>query len=442
MSRCLLLALLPGAAFLAGASLWAGPYSGALNDPGNIYDAPVPGFIGPDGEGNARLDDGEGGYVNARNRVNPLFFGWAVSWSDYKRSDEQEPYNDPNLALGPVTGDNFDVVSLGDLTATQIAAHAPVGRLTLQFTNAAHPQAIHNLPGADFVVFENGLVAGTGRGGAGTGGIFADLAYVEVSSDGVNFARFPSVSQTAALVGPYGTVNPTNVFNLAGKHANAYGDCWGTPFDLSDLANHPLVQAGTLNLNNVRYVRVVDIPGDGSSFDGFSPTPHSIYDAWVTVGSGGMDLEAIGAISVPMTFDEWQTWKGLVEDQRGAQADPDGDGVPNLVEYALSMDPQIADAELLPKAETLGAQLGIRFRRDLRATQARVEVSGTADLHQPWQVIARAEAGGNLLPVAPFSPVILDANASNLASVGVVRRHDVSAISNQRFLRIVVTLVP
>jgi hypothetical protein len=162
----------------------------------------------------------------------------------------------------------------------------------------------------------------------------------------------------------------------------------------------------------------------------------------VTTGSGGTDIEAIGAISVPMTFDEWQTWKGLADDQRGAQADPDGDGVRNLVEYALGMDPLTADVDLLPKGERLSAQLGIRFRRDLRAVQARVEVSGTADLHQPWQIIARAEAGGSLLPVPPYAPVIMDASADHVVSVGVVRQHDVTAISNQRFLRIVVTLIP
>jgi hypothetical protein len=143
-----------------------------------------------------------------------------------------------------------------------------------------------------------------------------------------------------------------------------------------------------------------------------------------------------------MTFDEWQTWKGLTGNQRGPAADPDGDGVANAVEYALGMEPLVADAELLPKAELIAGQLNIRFRRDTRATQAVVEVLGTSDLRQPWQTIARSQGGGSMAAVAPYAPVIQDTSASHIATVGVVRQHDVSAISNQRFLRIVVSLLP
>ena len=48
---------------------------------------------------------------------------------------------------------------------------------------------------------------------------WAKLAFVEVSSDGVNFFRFPSVSltQTTTQVGSYGQLDPTNLYDLAGK---------------------------------------------------------------------------------------------------------------------------------------------------------------------------------------------------------------------------------
>jgi hypothetical protein len=429
--------------FLSRGALQAGPYSQALNDPSNSHDAPVPGFVGLDGEGKARLDDGQGGFDNPRNYVNPLFFRWALGWTDYLRADGQTQFSDPSLALGPVTGDNFDVVSLGDLTAAQISSGAAVGRVTTQFTNATQTAAIRNLPGADFVVFENGFVSDFDTGGAGAGGVQGELAYVEVSSDGINFARFPSVSLTPSAVGSFGTLDPTNIFNLAGKHVNAFGDSWGTPFDLSDLTNNPLVLNGMVDLNNIRYVRIVDIPGNGSYFDAATPMAHPIYDPWVTVGSGGFDLEAIGAISIPITFNQWQDLRGLTGTQRGTSADPEQDGVPNLVEYAAAMMPTIPDVYLLPSAVRAGNDGAISFRRDVRAMDLVVEVLGKSDLGQSqWQTLARSTHGADFVAVAPFSPVIDDAADSYIASVGVVRREKIHAPPGIRFLKVSVTLAP
>ena len=140
------------AALVFHGELVAGPYSTGLDDPANANDAPVPGFAGL--------------------AVNPLFHGWARLTSNYLRSDApQTSFNDESLTLGPVTGDNFDVLSLGDLTAAQIAGGAPVGKVTLHFTDTLHPAPICNLPGADFVVFENGFSDTTFGGG-----VFAELA--------------------------------------------------------------------------------------------------------------------------------------------------------------------------------------------------------------------------------------------------------------------------
>ncbi len=420
--------------------LVAGPYSAALDDPANTFDAPVPGFTGPDGEGLERLPDGSGGFRYARNFVNPLFLRWALAASDYVRSDGGSQFSAPALALGPVTGDYLNVVSLGDLSTEQLGEMLPKGRLTLHFTSAQAPEPLRDLPGADFVIFENAFVAN-----ASTGGIFGDLAYVEVSSDGANFARFPSVSLTASATGPFGTLDPTNVFQLAGKHQNAGGECWGTPFDLAQLATHPLVVAGLVDLNAIRAVRVVDIPGNGSSLDEATPAPHSIYDAWLSAGSGGFDLEALGAISVVLGFERWQDAQALAGAERGALADADGDGVGQLLEYAFAMRPLAADAELLPRVTLDSGGLAISFRRDTRATDLTYEVLAGSDL-QHWEVIARSTAGGPLLEVAPFSPAIEDNSESAIASLGIIRRHRVQDIaapgSTPRFLRIRIVALP
>lgn len=291
---------------LAASNLAAGPYSQGLNDSGNPYDAPIPGFVGVHGDGKSTANG-----ANPGNYVNPIFKGWATTVVSYAPAPGVSAgFADPNKALGAVTGDNFDIVSLGDLydpAAPPKVGGVPVdpnvagdgygfigfdapGQITLGFN-----LPITNGSGADFAVFENAFISAyTTVDGSQIGQVFAELGYVEVSTDGVHFARFPSISDTANRVGAYGTVDPTNVYNLVGKHVNAYGESWGTPFDLDDLSEHEMVLSGAVNLLDINYIRIVDIPGSGAYMDSEG---NPIYDAWVTWGSGGVDLDAIGVIN-------------------------------------------------------------------------------------------------------------------------------------------------
>jgi hypothetical protein len=261
----------------------SGPYSDGMADPTNAYDPGIAGFVGPSGDGTV-----------SGNAINPWFIGWASGHSDVYLAGTTgdtnwELYPDPAAAYGPATGNVQDVITLGDLDASMLAAGDPVGYVTMTFD-----VAVRNGVGADVAIFENGFVAEAG-------GSMAELAYVEVSTDGVTFARFPSVSLTPGLVGGYGTVNPTEVYNLAGKHTNAYGVSWGTPFDLDDLAADPAVLSGAVDLMDINHVRVVDIPGDGSFTDSLG---NPIYDAWVTWETGGFDLDAIGVLNEMTDYDD------------------------------------------------------------------------------------------------------------------------------------------
>jgi hypothetical protein len=280
---------------------------------GPYMEAGVNGYVGNDWR-HASPNDSDA-------RINPVFRGWATGFKDYLPSDDEwygpGVWNDPNKALGPATGNVGNIVSLGDLDQGEIENNVPSGRITMIFgdpCNTDDPNHIRNFNGYDFAVFENGLISDSTDPyyGIVEGQLFAELAYVEVSSNGIDFAGFPSVSLTAGYVEPGGTVDVTDIFNLAGKHPNGYGWCIGTPFDLSDIAGDPNVISGAVDINNISYVRIVDVPGSGDFFDrakdgnyidpctwpdwDYYTNNHPIYDAWVTEGSGGFDLEAIGVL--------------------------------------------------------------------------------------------------------------------------------------------------
>lgn len=189
---------------------------------------------------------------------------WATGWLDYKvGSDVAANWQTPTQALGRAwENDVYGIVSLGN-----------GGSITMTFNGR-----IVNGAGADFAVFENSF-----------GDTFLELARVEVSSNGTDFFRFPAVSFTSKAVGAFGAVDPTNIDGFAGKYRGGYG----TGFDLATLAGN-----AKLDINNVQYVRVVDVLGNGTEYDDWTGPggPHKIYDPYRTVGSGGFDLDAIGVM--------------------------------------------------------------------------------------------------------------------------------------------------
>jgi hypothetical protein len=172
-------------------------------------------------------------------------------------------------ALGAATGDPANTVSLGD-----------GGSITLVFD-----AAIHNGPGDDLAVFENAFFDFFG--------LFAEFAYVEVASNGVDFAEFPTETVNTIAVGSFESIDPTDWFGVAGRHPALVG----TGFDLADLAGDPLVLSGDVDLMDIRYVRLTDVIGDGSTTT-TSGTP--LYDPYTTpFAVGGFDVDAVGVLHAP-----------------------------------------------------------------------------------------------------------------------------------------------
>lgn len=139
---------------------------------------------------------------------------------------------------------------------------------------------IRDLPGPDFAVFENSF-----------GDAFLELAFVEVSSDGSRFIRFPAVSlvQTEFQVNTFDTTDATQINNFAGKYRLGYG----TPFDLSDLKD-----STGIDLSDIRWVRIIDVGGCIQPlFASLDSRGHKVNDPWPTpFDTGGFDLDAVGVI--------------------------------------------------------------------------------------------------------------------------------------------------
>jgi hypothetical protein len=191
----------------------------------------------------------------------PALIYWASAYDDYmvgKKVDDT--WQVPENALGKAEGNSFDIVALG-----------AGGTITLVFD-----PTIENGEGWDFAVFENSF---SDR--------YLELAYVEVSSNGVDFVRFDAISLTVDPVPGFGNIDPTDVNGLAGKYRQGYG----VPFDLQDLSDKPAVLSGTVDLSAISHVRIVDVVGDGFSLDSSGGV---IYDPYPTSGSAGFDLDAVG----------------------------------------------------------------------------------------------------------------------------------------------------
>ena len=172
----------------------------------------------------------------------------------------------PEYALGPATGQTGDVFSLGD-----------GGWITLFFDTG-----IGDGPGDDFAVYENGFYS--------VEGLFAEFAFVEVSSNGVDFARFDSLTFRVDPVASFEPIDPNDYENFAGDQPLDSG----TGFDLAELAGHPLVTSGLLDLYDVAYVRLIDVIGNGTTFDAEA---HHVWDPYATpFAVGGFDAEAVGVL--------------------------------------------------------------------------------------------------------------------------------------------------
>lgn len=197
--------------------------------------------------------------------------GWATScqvtrgYQDIANPTVLASYGNEQSAVGQASTSTTEVVSLGDNGSAVLTFNTPIS----------------NGNGYDFAIFENSL-----------NDIFLELAFVEVSSDGINFFRFPAVSNTqiTTQIGNASSVDARYIHNLAGKHRAG----WGTPFDLDDLAGYT-----NLNTNQITHIRIVDAVGTINPLYGTTDRYGKIInDPYPTdFASGGFDLGGVAVLN-------------------------------------------------------------------------------------------------------------------------------------------------
>lgn len=198
--------------------------------------------------------------------------GWVNS------ADTSVKYKDSNKATYGCTG---DAVGIAGSTASDVVSLGDGGIATLTFD-----RPIVNGTGADFAIFENGQYK------QGTDSIYAELGFVEVSSDGSHFVRFPAVSitKTDKQIGGFSPIKQSDVTNFAGAEIQGYG----TPFNLDDIKD-----SANIDLQNIRFVRIVDAVGNiDSKFASHDSKGTIVNDPWPTpYWSSGFDLDGVGVIN-------------------------------------------------------------------------------------------------------------------------------------------------
>lgn len=165
-------------------------------------------------------------------------------------------------AEGPADG--ISVVSLGD-----------GGIATYYFS-----EPVSDGNGPDFAIFENGFADH-----------YIELAFVEVSSDDLNYFRFPAISEAPTVVqlSNFDFSNCRYFYNLAGKYRANYG----TPFDLAELDS-----ISGLDINAITSIRIIDVVGSiNPNYGTTDDLGTLINDTYPTAfPSGGFDLDALALL--------------------------------------------------------------------------------------------------------------------------------------------------
>jgi len=233
--------------------------------------------------------------AHARNRLlaAALALPALVAWSDDYATSVAAVVPGP-LAAG-TTSSALGAPTGGGLFGGSLLVYTlgVKGSLTLVFNSS-----MYDGPGTDLIVCENPFYL------LSSSVIFAEAMYVEVSSDGASFARFPTTYSGPLVPIPptsgadprwytgFAGIMPVSANPSAGVNPLDVVAGGGDAFDFADLADDPAVVQGAVDLDNIGFVRLVDVEA-GQDID-TSGTP--VFDCGLGTGAAA-DVDACVAVN-------------------------------------------------------------------------------------------------------------------------------------------------
>ena len=285
-------------------------------------------------------------------------------------------------------------ISTGTDTWRTLHLHGPAsGSITGNLTNSASGNSLTNLR----IVSGNWMLAGTPKYYSGSTIVEGGSLEIQTS-----LTSNITVNANAALRGSGSTTGSLTLQDTARLFTRLTDwDSPPAPFAAASLA---LTGAG-----------VIDIRVDGAALENFTESPRSF--AILTTGAApspgttqfqvtAQDFPGPGTWSAALSGNElrltyqpdlYSAWTAGIDWQgrdSSPLADPENDGLVNLLEYALGGDPLASDPGILPQPSLSNNRLALTFQR-IADPDLIYQVQASENLADPWQTVWSSTGGQN-----------------------------------------------
>ncbi len=296
------------------------------------------------------------------------------------------------LIYQPVSGDGEIIARVTSVGNTNVAAKAGVMMRASTASNAAFADAIAT-PGQG-VKFEYRSTAGASSTIADTVAGIEPPIWLSLVKSGTSFTAFYAQDNNGAP-GTWVEMGGTDAVGLSGTylegmmstaHNNTAGVLGISTYDMVSGSNG----SGVLNTGANQSMTIVPSPGTTGT-----------ANVTVTVSSGASsDATSFQVVVNAAPLSPVESWReqyfGTTQNSGNAAdlANPAGDGIVNLVKYALGMNPDVNSQSGLPVMSVNGGTMEIQFNRNTAATDVTYYIQASDDLVN-WTTIATWAAGGS-----------------------------------------------